>query len=633
EKMARILNDENYGKLPQLAAANPQTRRVFKSSFAQPPQMWSTHPASVDREENAKRLYLPATHDARSAWLLFDDLETVKGRVARQLVGEVKAEPATAEETLQALDERYAQLHYEPRYRGAYLNRPLTRHVTTPSELYEELLQDGDLQQALAALYPKELADELTRLRDLTEERTTLQALRDKVYQATGGRIVHRGREIPRRELPAAIRQVATEEEEVRQRIVAHDRRCRGAHLLAAQKLGGGWRHYLEGTIKVMHYAEHTLADLRDAHGLLCNVVAVVTADGKVSAKELKQLLSVANMLQSVLARIHGEKGTLQLDQPLCARLKVASWSEMLEEFKLGFASKENINSWMGVIDGWVDVTASPLSALYSASLEQLLVTEDEVARQLREHGTPTAAPAPSSTPTNYPALLSGKERPRQRLGLWDRFQTANGFLPATARLLVAGAIVGVVLGYGSITGTTSTVSVHNGLGRLVTVEVGKKQLTLTPFSSTDVDLQLDETTVITALARDGRVIERFTPALTGHTQHYVYNVASASPLVEWTAIYGEATERPPQFLGAPRWLTSSADVFFAEPPQTVKTEGKGATRTVLSGLGGEPPADALKLLKTEAERQRVIQAHATWDEEKRPNTQQWRDLVNNLNP
>jgi Zn-dependent protease with chaperone function len=453
DKLGEILNDPGYGRVPSAPdTQRPEARRIFKSAFAQPPQMWSTHPANADREENAKRHYLSAPHDARSAWLLFDDVDALKSAMATQLAGATEAQPASAEQTFQALDAQFSRLQYAPRYRGAYLGRPLTRHVARADALYETALHQGDVLAALDALYPIELADDLDRLRELAEERALLEALRDRSYQAAGGRIVYRGREIARRALPAAIRDVMQEEDQVRQRIFAHDRHCRSAHLAAAGRLGGGWQAWMAGLIDILHYAEHTLADLRDAQGLLGNVLAVVTADGKVSRRELKRLIATANELHATLAAIHEQKPMLHVDAALCARLEVASWQAMLEELKLPPATEDNINDWLGVIDGWVNSTAIALTALAGAALEELLVAEDEVARHLREGSIPAAACAPSIVPPAYPTLLPGQERERQkRLGLWDRFQTADGLLPAVARLLVAGAIVGAVLGFGRL--------------------------------------------------------------------------------------------------------------------------------------------------------------------------------------
>ncbi|RZL09495.1 MAG: heat-shock protein HtpX [Rubrivivax sp.] len=615
DKTARILNDEHYGRVPPAKAVSGAAHRVFKTSFAQPPQMWSTHPASADREDNAKRVYLPCPHDARSAWLLFDDAQAVRQTVVQQLIGQAQVSPASEEDTLKALDERYSLVQYDARYRGAYLGRSIARHAVSAGELHQAALQQPDVLQALAALYPVRLSDDLSLLRDLDEERLTLQALRDKVYQAAGGRLVHRGREISRRDLPAAITQVNAEADEVRQRIVAHDQQCRAAHLNAAEQLGQGWRPYLLGLIEVLHYAEHTAADVRDAQGVLGNVVAIVTADGKVSSRELKRLVEAANMLHEVLGRVYAQRQELQLDASLLARMSVASWAEMLEDFSLPQADKANISNWLNAIDSWVNGAVGPLSALGTAALEQLLVAEREVADMLGGGAPCVAAAAPSEVPRAYATLLPGQERKRQnKLGLWDRFQTADGVLPAVARVAVAGTIVGAVLGFGAYTGAASSLSIYNGLAQPVTVVIGQQQLTVAPFSAAHDDVALDDRTTIEARTASGEIIERFEGEVSGHARHYVYNVAGASPLVEWTAVYGNAAEESPRMLGALRWMNSSADVFFAQPPQSVSTKGGGARRTVLAGPGDQVPQDILQLLTTEEDKSRVVQAHARWD-------------------
>jgi hypothetical protein len=159
-------------------------------------------------------------------------------------------------------------------------------------------------------------------------------------------------------------------------------------------------------------------------------------------------------------------------------------------------------------------------------------------------------------------------------------------------------------------------------------VSTGDQQLSLAPFSARQIEVRLDKTTTIESRAADGSVIERFAPALSGHAQRYVYNVAGAGPLVEWTAVYGSAGERPPRPLGAPRWFTSSADVLFAEPPKSVQTKGGGATRSILTGLGDGPPSEVLKLVSDNVERSQVISVHAKWDRDSARFTAEWRGMA-----
>lgn len=624
--MARILDDPGYGATP----APGNSGRVFKSSFAQPPQMWSSHPACADREDNAKRKYIAARRDERSACLLFEKLESVKTALAEQAFGVVEGELASAEETLGALDRRYQLEQYATRYRGAFLGRALTRHAARADELYGSPVGNGDLAQAIGTLYPPVLASDLARLRELDEEHACLQALHDKRFEARDKRLVFRGREISRRDLPEVMAKVRQEKNVLRERILEHDRRCRSLHLAAARQLGQGWPEYLRGLIGALHFAEHSEADLRDAQGMLGNVYAVVTADGKVSKAEMKRLVAAANEVHGVLFKLHETRGAVLLDPSLLERLGSASWDEMLGELKLPEASPETIGNWLQVVDSWINAAAGACSALSSACLEQLLSSEKRIADTLAQTETTDPAPIASTLPGDYATRLSGAERERQtRLGWWDRFQIADGPVFAGIRLLGAGAIVGAVLGFGGIASQESDISVFNGLNRPVQVGLGKHSFLLAPYASHNLSVHLDEKTELQAQTQSGQEIERFRPDLQGHSRHYVYNIAGASPLVEWTATYGNAAEVPPRMLGAPRWLVAGADVYFSEPPASVSTKHGGATRTVLSA----PPASAepqavLNLLGDERERQRIAATHARWDTPEAAPTRRWQSLT-----
>ena len=81
----------------------------------------------------------------------------------------------------------------------------------------------------------------------------------------------------------------------MRGEIEAHDKLCRSAHLAAAKTLEKGWPEYLRSLAAMLHYADHTEANLRDVQGYVANIYNVVTADGRVSSKELTRLLEGAS--------------------------------------------------------------------------------------------------------------------------------------------------------------------------------------------------------------------------------------------------------------------------------------------------------------------------------------------------
>jgi len=632
ERLTQILNDPSYGAVPASTSATPEQRRIFSSGFAQPPQMWSTHPANCDREENAKRIYLAAPHDGRSAWCLFQAPQALRQSLSRELFGNAELQQVPMEQSLQNLDASYDRRRYASEYQGAYLGRALARHASSADELYPPRPTISDLHQALAQLYPASLAQDLLQLRTLEEERGQLEALRDRVYRATGGTLVFRGAAVARGDLGRLIEQVAAETAAVRERIHAHDRQCRGAHLAAAAALGQGWDSYLIGLLQVLHYSEHSLADLQDAQGLLGNVVAVVTADGKVSSRELKRLIVTTNEVYRVLKTIHHDKHQLLLDSGLCARLQIESWAASLEDFTLPPADQNNINDWMNVIDGWVNSLAAQLANLCSATIEQLLSCETELATHLRERTTPAAAPQPSRVPPQYPVLLPGKERKRQKkLGWWDRFQIADGVPATLARLLVALTIVAVVLGAGSLSKVGTPITVYNGLGTLVTVSIGERQYSLMPFSSMTLHVELSDAPTVSARNGAGELIEEFRPQLGSYGAHQVYNVAGASPLVRWTASYGSAREEEPSYLGAPRWSQVNVDHYFSEPPESIRTKGSGSVRHVLSGAGDSAPDELLQLAANKEEARRIIELRARWDAENAAHRDTWKSYAAKL--
>ncbi|GAB3255916.1 M48 family metallopeptidase [Chitinimonas naiadis] len=609
-----VFNDPGYGKEPPGPTGSPDQHRVFSVDFARPPQMWATHPLNHEREQNAKRVYLAAPVDPRSAWALFTHPAELRKQVSDHLIKDVEEKPeAVALETsLQHLDELFQREDLNRFYRGAYLGRSVVRGVQRPEELYQPM---GEVTaDSLAALYPESLAPELEQLRNLEKEKAMLESLHAGTMAATDGVIRHRGQQLRRRQLPQVIEQVGKELAEVESKLAAHDRQCRSLHRTIAAKLGGGWESYLLGLASTLHYAEHTEADLRDAHGLFSNIVAVETATGKVSSDGVKRVVAAANQLHAVMSEIDQHREAVQPDPTVLARMEVDNWSDALGKFDLVPASKDNINDWVKVIDGWVNSMAGTLSSLRRAALCQLLSTEAKLAREFREGQASGEASAASTVPQRYATLLPRQERKRQtKLGWWARFQRADGPVATVGRLAVSLGIVGTVLGFGGSAGMAHVV-IYNGLARAVVVQVNEQSVELPEFGHDTVEVPTDGQLKIAARTQDGHPIESFPVTLDGGASRYVYNIAGASPLVEWTATYGSYAPVAPRKQGAPRWMVTPAEILFEEPPRSISTKSGGGTRTVLSGLGDLSPGEQLGDLDDAAASRQVILAHARWD-------------------
>ena len=216
----------------------------------------------------------------------------------------------------------------------------------------------------------------------------------------------------------------------------------------------------------------------------------------------------------------------------------------------------------------------------------------------------------------------SASDKPSSVGGTACKSPTAR-FLPASAC-----SVLGPLSAPSSGLAQESDISVFNGLSQPVQITLGEQHFMVAPYASYNLAVRLDEKTELLAQTRTGQEIERFHPDLQGHSRHYVYNVAGASPLVEWTATYGKATEVPPRKIGAPRWLASGAEVYFTEPPASISTKSGSGTRKVLSGAPANADPEALlDLLNNEQERRRLAATHVKWDAPDTPQISHWQAL------
>jgi Zn-dependent protease with chaperone function len=661
ENLRSVFADAEYGEPPVLPAQDRDRHRVFRNEMAQPPQMWSTHPANSDREHNIKRVYIACAIDPRPALSLLRDPLALKQRMSREMIATPDPLPfVPIEESLRHLQSDYADLALDRRFRGTYLGRSIVRECEQPGELYYGIPAGTDLGEHLAGLYPESHGQSLERLRELESERAVLEAMRQGHLRAPGGMLRWRGSELPAKQLPKVIEELDAELAPLRKEVREHDRRCRSVHLAAARALGGPWEEFLRGQLAVLHYADHSCANVLDANALFVNTYEVVTADRKVSSSELTRLLRSANELHGVLGELHEHAAQVKLDWRIAEKLGVNDWAEAMGAFTLPPATQDNIDPWLKAIDDWVRGTTGPLSALRNAALESLLATENEVAQRLhaRASGEPEPAafersrfdrPAIAATtlgeevpsdaaltqapsdeavaetpvvrpdtaaaaPSRYARLLpNGNRRLQTKLGWWDRFQTADGLVPALARVGAAGGIVGTVLFFGASLGMAK-ITVINGLAQAMKVRVDETTVEVGPLQHLTFELPGEGRHHVVTSTADGASVEEFDSDAGGTSAHFVYNIAGAAPLVEWTAVYGSRGEVPERKLGAPRWTTTSADYIFEEPPKQISTKGEGGTRTVLMGYADLSPVYQMDLVDGEERQAEIAATHARWD-------------------
>jgi len=622
-ELRRIFGDREFGDVPPLPD-DPSGHRIFTPALAQPPVMWSTHPASHDREANAKEPYIAADLDDRSAWLLFEDPALLRRRLSQRELDRwgaaADAQLLEPEEALDRAEERFDKGFLEARYHGLYLGREVTRHAPTVAGLYGPPPQgEQSITSALTDAYPEPLAELVRADRELREEKAQLEALEAGIADAPGRSIQHRGRTLERKELRQAIGAVRVECSTARAKLHEVDRGLRAAHWAAANTLGRDWADLHGRQLALLHFAEHVEANLRDAMGMLNNVFAVVTADGRVTGAEMTRLVAAATELYFALQQVPTSRELVVLGPAVAAWMEAESWDAAIgEPFALHPPSRDNIDDWLSVVESWYDAYVGMLGQLGGAALEGLLDIEAHIRRCWCDGRELGPVPDGPSVNAEYRPFVEGDERPLQtKLGWWDRFVTADGWGPGAARLGVATTVVGIAT-FGGVGGGLATpdVTVHNGLNRDVVVRSGDETVTVAAASTATLELDIDAPQ-IEARTVSGELIEAFDHEVTSAFGDYGYSVAAAVPLVEWTVVYGAGRPDADRQLGALRWYDGDADYVFEEPPSSMSSNDGSAYRTAVSAVDVVDLTQmmiALSLL-SEEEQARVALAHARWDE------------------
>ncbi len=639
-RMGEILDDPDHGATPALPDGDRAAHRVFTEDLAAPPAMWSTHPPNHEREANAKRRYYPSTFDERSPWALFRDPEALRRDMTAKLLNravsgdemlppEKPPEKVPVAESLAEIDEQFDRPILARRYRGAYLGRSIVRAGDQVADLYGPIPEAADATTAaLAGLYPESLSDALERSRELAGEVAMLGALKDGILEAPGGVIRFRGEEVPRKQLADVIERAKGEAKEAEAEVLEHDRAVRSAHRAAARAIGKGWEAHLLGLVELLHYLDHTAADIEDCAGVLGNVFQVVIADGRVSGSERRRLVNAAEELHLLLEDLWTGRTSVRLSEPVAKALEVDGWRAVLPDtFELLPPSEGNIGDWLDVHQSWVGAFLGALNAASRAAMVVLLEVEDHVAAHFASGEDPGDAPKPAGIPDLYRRLVPGHERERQtKLGWWDRFVTADGFGPGLLRFGVAAAVLApaFVIPAASSGGSHARVAVHNGLGVPVSVLIGEEQTHVEPGGHRRISVPRGEQIPVLAEAEGHGTIDTLTVDIDSGRAQYVYNVARAAPLVEWTAAYGSAPEEEPRHLGTLHWTTSRADFVFATPPEQIQTSGSGGTRTVLESMADQDPRAQFFVVSDPEQRTAMALQHARIDPTESPNYYLW---------
>jgi TPR repeat protein/Zn-dependent protease with chaperone function len=449
-RLRQALALADFGRTPTLPDTQREQHRVFKSAFARASTMWATHPPCAEREDNCKRRYVPSQESGATAWSLFEAPESLRAAVTAAALQSLQPrtevtgpQPASREDASTRFGKTFDRPALSRMYQGAYLRAFVARTADQPSELYGPPTSASEVLRDLAALYPPSLAQDVETMRQLTGERDYFRGLQNGSMLAANGTILFRGRNVTRSDLPAVVAEVEVELQAVTRRIGEHDARCRAVHRTAALTHGGGWDAYLGGLLEMLHYAEHTLANILFAQLCLSSALVAHTRGGRIEGKDLHHVLGPANKLYDAMREAFMQRVSVSIDAVLSRRMGFDHWPFLDYKFDLVFATAQNLGAWLGVIGGWTRACQDAFGQLRQAALDQLLETEALVADAVTSGRQLTAAPAPSVAPAEFTRLRLGTENNAPAAKDWlERWQGSTHVLAKLGRMCASAVLI-----------------------------------------------------------------------------------------------------------------------------------------------------------------------------------------------
>ncbi len=633
EKMRWIKDDPSYGSSPDMNELNA-SKRIFSRGVANPPQMWSTHPNDKDREENAKATYIKADINPESSEILFSNSIEKREALTKELIATAKVETQllSNEDGQSGFEERlfdWAPLH--PKYRGFYYSRFIFQDFKLVDEIFD--IQIGlDLKKEYETLYPANLSDLIEQQNEIIEEISALKMFQNETLTAEKRVVMHRGNEIKRREIPAFLLALNQEELELRKLLIDEGRKIRKVNYETCLQLNADKAQYLKDLCRLIHYAEHRIADLVDARGKLENTIQISVADGRVSDSEWDSIIEDAYLLESVLESIYAQRTTIQIGSTLMSKLGEKGYAGLMEDYVLGSPKMENFERWYNNLDTWVSQARFALYELRNGSLAHLLELEDEIKKAyLSEKLNLSFSSDPITIPEEFKLLLPGQERKLTlKLGLWDRFQVGDGIFPTLAKLGVAASLIGMAVFVGSMS-QSSSLWVYNGLDRQVEVNINGTPIAVLPHTHHQLEVNFDdEFEICSTIGKD--TVEMFFPKTLKRTKHLVYNIGGASSFLEHTVSYGFDGPSNEVYRGSERWFSSSADFIFKEAPSTIQLRKKSSTtRRALVGLSNYPVHMTQEWIRDPQQLKETSIVQAIWSSTSNPNLLDWITLASNL--
>lgn len=182
---------ENEKEFMQLSEHPRGGKHFFKNDKGQPVGMYSSHPSDRDREENAKKPYVPCSPDEREVWVLFEDTDKIQQQISKivytEYFGKKPGVPVSDEEFLHFMEEekseKEAMAAFGNNFDQRFVEIPETDTDTAGEYTAEEIREKAgglmrNLQDLMAPV--KEIDANIEKVQEMAAGSKTLKTFKYK---------------------------------------------------------------------------------------------------------------------------------------------------------------------------------------------------------------------------------------------------------------------------------------------------------------------------------------------------------------------------------------------------------------------------------------------------------------------
>lgn len=291
---------------------------LFTNEEEHLPEMYASHPSNYKREQNAKSHYIEGEADERSAWLLFDQAQTLSEQVTRNLFTINLAllegtEFASPEKVHEFIEAELAETTYGSHYQGVYDNRFLATIEMNKTDLFTFSSEktSNQLKEAYNSLYGKELQDRMASLKNRKKDIQTLSLILQK-YDKRKEFILSDGKTYKAPQAQGLLEELSKEYDTDEEWYKMYDQKVFVVHyLMLENKISG-----LEELIRRYHFHvewQLLFKQVQQIQQEIQDTIQAIIAKDEISEKEGKDFAANVIQLKTRLEHILTQTNSLSI--------------------------------------------------------------------------------------------------------------------------------------------------------------------------------------------------------------------------------------------------------------------------------------------------------------------------------